>query len=38
VSTTANAAAKIVPTMGAAAGNSAKSAGDALKGLLSGKK
>jgi len=38
VSTTASAAAKIVPTMGAAAGNSAKSAGDAIKGLLSGKK
>ena len=38
VSTTANAAARIVPTMGAAAGNSAKSAGDALKELLSGKK
>lgn len=38
VATTANAAAKIVPTMGAAAGNSAKSAGDAIKGLLTGKK
>jgi len=38
VSTTANAAARIVPTMGAAAGSSARSAGDALKELLSGKK
>jgi hypothetical protein len=38
VSTTANAAAKIVPTMGAAAGNSAKAAGDAIKEIFSGKK
>ena len=38
VGTTANAAAKIVPTMGAAAGSSAKAAGDAIKDLFNGKK
>jgi hypothetical protein len=38
VTTTTNAAAKIVPTLGAAAGNSAKSAGDAIKSLFGSKK
>jgi hypothetical protein len=38
VTATTNAAGKIGSTMGAAAGDSAKSAADAIKGLLDGKK
>ncbi len=38
MTTTTNAASKVVPTMGAAAGNSAKAAGDAIKGLFKEKK